>query len=144
MSIDSDVPARLALSVGRLSRRLRVAGGDLSHGLLSALVTTAKRGPIRLADLAQLELVSAPSITRLVTELESRGLVTRSVDPSDGRAFLIQATVAGTEKILEARSARAELIAELLAHLGATNQAALVAALPALEAMAEEAWATLA
>jgi DNA-binding MarR family transcriptional regulator len=140
MSAANDVPGRLALSIGRLSRRLRAAGGGLSHGLLSALATIAKQGPIRLADLAQRESVSAPSATRLVTELEVRGLVTRTVDPADGRAFLIEATEAGVKTILQARSARAELVAELLAQLNRADAAALAAALPALEAMAEDAW----
>lgn len=143
MTIDSDVAGRVALAVGRLSRRMRTAGGGLSHGLLSALATVSKQGPLRLADLAQLELVSAPSITRLITELETRGLVQRSQDPSDGRAFLIEATVAGTDTILQARSARADLIAALVDQLGPADQAALVAALPALEAISEEAWASL-
>jgi DNA-binding MarR family transcriptional regulator len=138
---DLDVFARLALSLSRLSRRLRVAGGDLSHGLLSALATIGKRGPIRLADLAQFELVSAPSATRLVTELEARGLVARSSDPTDGRAFLIEASATGMAAILEARSARAALVADLMGHLHANDRAALVAALPAIEAIAEEAWA---
>lgn len=137
---DPEVAARLALSLGRLSRRLRAAGGDLSHGLLSALATIGKRGPIRLADLAQVELVSAPSATRLVSELEARGLVARASDPTDGRAFLIEATAAGSETIRQARSARAELVGELIAHLDAGDRAALLAALPALAAMAEEAW----
>jgi DNA-binding MarR family transcriptional regulator len=140
MSAAPDVPGRLALSIGRLSRRLRAAGGGLSHGLLSALATIAKQGPIRLADLAQRELVSAPSATRLVTELEAKGLVTRTVDPADGRAFLIEATGAGAQTILQARSARAELVAELLGQLNRADAAAIAAALPALEAMAEDAW----
>ena len=140
MSAAPDVPGRLALSIGRLSRRLRTAGGGLSHGLLSALSTISKQGPIRLADLAQRELVSAPSATRLVTELEARGLVTRTVDPADGRAFLIEATEAGVQTILQARSARAELVADLLGQLNRADAAAITAALPALEAMAEDAW----
>ncbi|MCU1578526.1 MAG: transcriptional regulator, MarR family [Rhodoglobus sp.] len=140
MSAGNDVPGRLALSIGRLSRRLRAAGGGLSHGLLSALATIGKQGPIRLADLAQRELVSAPSATRLVTELEARGLVSRAVDPADGRAFLIEATEAGIETIIQARSARAELVADLFGQLDRADAAALAAALPALEAMAAEPW----
>ena len=66
MSDPESVAARLAFVVGRFNRRLIAATGGLSHGLLSALSTIAKQGPIRLADLAQVELVSAPSITRLV------------------------------------------------------------------------------
>jgi DNA-binding MarR family transcriptional regulator len=132
-SAQPDVPARLALVTGRLNRRLRTAGGGLSHGLLSALYTVSKQGPLRLAELAQLELVSAPSTTRLVTELESKGYVSRAADPEDGRAVLISVTAAGVETVNVARSARAEMIAEMLDQLAPEEFAAIVAAVPALE-----------
>jgi DNA-binding MarR family transcriptional regulator len=140
MTSHPEVTGRLALVVGRLYRRLRTGDGELSHGLFSALATTSKFGPIRLAELAQRELVSAPSITRLVTELESQGLVEREVDPADGRAFLINATAAGHEIIQSARSARAAIIAELLDGLDGEDYEALLAALPALERLADAAW----
>ena len=127
------VPARLALVVGRLNRRLALAPGGLSHGLLTALASVAKRGPLRLADLAQLEGVSAPGATRIVAELETRGLVARRVDPDDGRAFLIEATTAGTDAILRARAAREKVVAELLVGLNPTELAEIEGALPALE-----------
>jgi DNA-binding MarR family transcriptional regulator len=131
------VPARLALVVGRLNRRLVGATGGLSYGLLSALASIAKRGPIRLADLAGLELVSAPSITRVVAELEARGLIARSVDPDDRRAFRIQVTEAGMDAVLQARAARTAVIATLLADLTPADVARIEAALPALETAIE-------
>jgi DNA-binding MarR family transcriptional regulator len=127
------VPARLAFVIGRLNRRLASATGGLSHGLLSALATVAKRGPIRLADLAQTEMVSAPSITRVVAELEARGLVTRSVDEEDRRAFRIEVTEAGMDAVLRARAARSRVVADLLADLSSAEVASIAAALPALE-----------
>ena len=132
------VPARLALVVGRLNRRLALAPGGLSHGLLTALAVVAKRGPLRLAELAQLEGVSAPGATRLVAELEARGLVGRSVDPDDGRAFRIQVTTAGADAILRARAARAKVVAELLTELSAADLAKIEAALPSLEKVIEQ------
>jgi DNA-binding MarR family transcriptional regulator len=127
------VPARLAVMTGRLNRRLVLATGGLSHGLLSALATVAKHGPVRLADLAQLESVSAPGITRIVAELENRGLIDRGPDPEDGRAFLIQVTEEGTAAVLRARAARSEVVAGLLADLTPQEIATIEAALPALE-----------
>lgn len=132
------VPARLALVVGRLNRRLALAPGGLSHGLLTALAMVSKRGPLRLAELAQLEGVSAPGATRIVAELETRGLVGRSVDPDDGRAFRIQVTPAGTDAILRARAARAAVVAELLGGLSPEELAEIEAALPALEKVTEQ------
>lgn len=131
----ADVPARLAFAAGRLNRRLRSAGGGLSHGLLSALATVNKQGPLRLAELAQLETVSAPSTTRLVAELEAKGLVSRETDPADGRAILISITTVGVETIAGARAARAVMVAELFDRLEPHEVAAITAALPALEKM---------
>ncbi len=131
----ADVPARLAFATGRLNRRLRSAGGGLSHGLLSALATISKQGPMRLAELSQLESVSAPSTTRLVAELEGKGLVTRATDPADGRAILISITPTGVETIAAARAARAAMVAELFESLEPHEVAAITAALPALEKM---------
>jgi DNA-binding MarR family transcriptional regulator len=127
------VPARLALVIGRLNRRLGAGSGGLSHGLLTALATVAKKGSLRMADLAQLELVSAPGMTRVVAELENRGLVIRSVDPDDRRAFRIQITQAGTDAVLRARAARALIVADLLHELDAAELGEIEAALPALE-----------
>lgn len=129
----ADVPARLALVVGRLNRRLRSAGGGLSHGLLSALATVSKEGPMRLAELAQIEQVSAPSTTRLVAELEAQGLVSRRSDPDDGRAVLISITAAGSETVVRVRSARGAMVEELFGQLSADEIASIEAALPALE-----------
>ena len=131
----ADVPARLAFATGRLNRRLRSAGGGLSHGLLSALATVRTHGPLRLAELAQLETVSPPSTTRLVAELEGKGLVTRATDPADGRAILISITPTGIETIAAARAARAAMIAQLFESLEPHEVAAITAALPALEKM---------
>ena len=130
---------RLALVLGRFNRRLQAATGGLSHGLLSTMAVIAKRGPLRLTDLAQLESVSAPSMTRTVAELEARGYVVRSPDPVDGRAVLIAAADAGTAAVLDARTSRAQLASELLATLDETDAAAIVAALPALERLTDPA-----
>jgi DNA-binding MarR family transcriptional regulator len=135
--LDGDLPTRLAVSIGRINRRLRTVEGGLSHGLLSALFSVSQHGPIRLSDLARHELVSAPSITRLVSELESQGLVARTVDPDDGRAFLIEVTDAGTAAMQRTRSSRAALMGELLDQLGPDAES-VKAALPGLERMAQE------
>lgn len=131
------VSARLSLVVGRLNRRLAAAPGGLSHGLLMSLASVAKRGPLRLAELARLEQVSAPSMTRTVSELESRGLIVRRVDPDDGRAIQVAVTPAGLDAILVARAARAEVIAELLDEMTPAELAKVEAALPALERVLE-------
>ena len=131
----TDSAGRLAFAIGQLTRRLRTGHGGLSHSLLSALVSVAKHGPLRLADLAQAELISAPSITRLVAELEANALVLRTPDPADGRASLIQVTDAGLEAVRVARQVRQHIVAELFQRISSDEIATIEAALPALERM---------
>lgn len=132
----TEVANRLAVAVGRINRRIRPAADGLSHGLLSALATIVRLGPLRPSDLARLEIVAAPSATRAIAELENRGLVARQPDPADGRSSFIEATDAGVEAVHRARSQRAVLVAELLAGVSADDLAKLAAALDALEAAA--------
>lgn len=132
----TEVAGRLAVAVGRINRRIRPAGDGLSQGLLSALSTIVRKGPLRPGDLARIEIVAAPSATRAIAELETRGLVARQADPADGRSFFIEATDAGVEAVQRARSQRAVLVAELLAGVSADELAKLAAALDALEAAA--------
>ncbi len=100
-------------------------------------MSVSKHGPLRLAELAQVELVSAPSITRVVAELEAKALVSRTPDPADGRAALIQVTDAGLEAVRVARRVRQQIVADLLEPLSPDEVATIEAALPALERMLE-------
>ncbi len=128
-----DVAGRLALAVGRLNRRIRSATGGLSHGQLSALSTIVRNGPLRPSEVAGIEHVAAPTVTRLVGELETRGLVERAPDPDDGRSFFVSATDAGVDLLLEARSDRARAVTRILDTLDPAQVDALRTALPALE-----------
>jgi DNA-binding MarR family transcriptional regulator len=132
----ADVAARLAVAVGRINRRIRTAGHGLSLGLLSALSSVVRSGPVRPGDLARTEAVAAPTLTRLIAELERRGFLTRRPDPADGRSCLVEATGAGAEAVLQALAERADHVAALLADLSDDQLAYVAAALPALEATA--------
>lgn len=132
----ADTAARLAFAVGRINRRIRPAADGLSLGLLSALSTVVRQGPLRPSELARIEGVAAPSATRAVSELETRGLVERSPDPADGRAFFVSPTEAGKAAVLHARAERAARVSSLLECLDDGGRAAIAAALDALEAVA--------
>lgn len=133
---DEELAGRLALAVGRLNRRMRSSAGGLSHGQLSALSTIVRRGPLRPSEIAAIEIVAAPTITRVVSDLEARGLVQRTADPADGRSFFVSGTPAGVELLMAARSDRARAAAAILAELTPDETTALRAALPALERVA--------
>jgi DNA-binding MarR family transcriptional regulator len=132
----AEIAARLALSVGRLNRRIRANSDALTPGQISALSTIVRCGPIRPGDLARVERVAAPTITRLLADLESKQLVTRTADPDDGRSFFVESTDAGANAILQARTERAEHVLELFEELSDEQIAQLEGALDALDVAA--------
>jgi DNA-binding MarR family transcriptional regulator len=133
--VPDDAAVRLAVAVGRINRRIRPTGDGLSHGLVSALATIVRCGPIRPSELARIEAVAAPSIARAVADLESRGLIERQSDPEDGRSSLLTATADGATTVLHARAERAARIAGLMAGLDDAQRASVWAALGALESI---------
>lgn len=137
----SDLEAtRLYVALGRLVRSLRREGGGLpvSQGVFSALVTVVKEGPMRAGELAAREGVAPPSMTKVVTALEQQQLVERLPDPADGRAALIAATDAGREMVESSRAERMHGLARRLQALDGDQLAALDAALPVLEILADD------
>jgi DNA-binding MarR family transcriptional regulator len=132
----ADLSRGLSFAIGRANRRMLAAGQGLGQGHLNALATIFRTGPIRPGDLAQREFVSAPTMTRTLRDLERLGLVSRRPDASDGRSILVSVTQQGEHEVLRARSARAELLAELLNKLQPDQVATLREALPALEKLA--------
>lgn len=109
-----ELARRLSLALGLVNRRIRPTDDGLSVGLVSALSTVIAHDGIRAGDLARIEKVAAPSMTRAIAVLEERGLVAREADPADGRASLIRATTAGIKAIDQARDVRAMQLLELL------------------------------
>lgn len=134
---ENDFATRLAVAIGRINRRIRPTRDGISHGLVSALGSIVRVGEIRPGDLARLEVVAAPTMTRLIADLEARGLVTRRPDPNDGRSFFVAATEAGVDAIRRARFERAERVAALLETLPPEQLAAVTAAIDGLETAAQ-------
>jgi DNA-binding MarR family transcriptional regulator len=138
--VESPVDAtRLYVALGRLTRSLRrEVAAPVSHGVLSALVTVVKEGPLRAGELAAREGVAPPSMTKVVASLEQAGYVERVPDPEDGRAALISATAAGRGLVESTRELRLLGLARRIEELEPGQAAALMVALPALEALAED------
>lgn len=111
--------------IPRLNRRLRPSGSELGMGMISALFTVDRHGPLRSGDLARLEAVTAPTMTRMIASLEERGHVVRRRDPADGRACLVEITERGTQALTRARRDYAARIEELLADLPAPELSAV-------------------
>ncbi len=81
----------------RLARRLRAL--DLPYGLtnerLSTLATVAAHEPISVSALAKAEIVTVPTMSRMVDALEAEGFVKRRDDTFDCRAVLVSTTAEG-------------------------------------------------
>ena len=134
-----EVAGRLAAVVARVGRRIRPTHGELSAGHFSTLATIARFGPQRPSDLARVERVSAPTMTRIVGVLEARDLVTRRQTPEDARSVTIEITLEGTRLLGQARTERTAALGELLDVLDDDELDRLAAALGALEAVARAA-----
>ena len=63
------------------------------------LGTIEDQGPTRISNLAALDHCSQPTMTMQVRRLEDAGLVTRTTDPADARAVLIEITPAGSRDV---------------------------------------------
>ena len=100
---------------------------------LSALSVLVFGGPMRLTDLARIEQVKPPTMTKVVAGLESAGLVRRKVDDEDARAVRLEATARGTKLLQEGRRRRVERLAAALDGLDADEVEALVRAAAILE-----------
>jgi DNA-binding MarR family transcriptional regulator len=138
----ADAPAvdvtRLRVAIARLSRRLRkheLAG--LTPTQLAALATVENSGPLRLGDLAAAERIAPSTLTRLVSVLEEHGYVQRCAVPGDARAWTLVVTAQGHEVLDRIRQENTLLLADSLLTLSADQVAALAAALPALERLAD-------
>jgi DNA-binding MarR family transcriptional regulator len=94
---------RAALAVRRgvasLTRRLRSErpAHGVSSSKLSVLGRLGRGGPLTATNLAAAERIQPQSLTRLLADLEQRGLITRRLDEIDRRQLRIEITPAGTK-----------------------------------------------
>jgi DNA-binding MarR family transcriptional regulator len=135
MAEETAIADRLHSAAIHLLRRVRRVdeSSGLSAAKLSALSVVVFAGPISLGDLAAAEQVRPPSMTRLVKELETEGLVTREFDESDRRVARIRATADGQRLMKKGRNARVELISQWLRDLTPEDRAKLDQATRILE-----------
>jgi DNA-binding MarR family transcriptional regulator len=139
--MDLSAVAALRFAVTRLARQLRqeaLASGGLTPSKLTALASINRRGPIALGDLAQVERVSAPTISRTVDALAAAGLVSRSHHPADGRVVQIAVTQAGARLLQDSRRRKDALLAQRMRRLGARDRARVLAAIPAIQRLLDE------
>jgi DNA-binding MarR family transcriptional regulator len=133
-----ELSSRLRLAIARSARRMRQeAGTDLSPSLTSALATIERHGPITPSELAELERVQRPSATRIVSRLETEGLVDRAADPADGRSSLVSASAQGRALLRRLRTRKNAYLARRLRDLPDSDVETLREAADVLERLLE-------
>src|SRR5271170_5775555 len=133
LTLATGLAAGLERLIG-LFRSLSPASG-LSLTAAATLATLERSGPRRLTALAAQEGVTQPAMTQLIARLRDSGLVGRDADPADGRVVQVRLTEAGRDMLARRRAVRAERLAVILAWISPEDQAALAAALPAIDAL---------
>jgi DNA-binding MarR family transcriptional regulator len=128
--------ARLLFSLIRMRRQLAPvldAGfGGLSRAEYLVLRGVARgrfggRGePVRAAKLSEMLEVSRPAVTRVLNGLESRGLITRSIDRDDRRSINVELTEAGRKALGSADEEILSMAEKLAARLGDADTEKLI------------------
>ena len=124
------IAERVHSSALRLLRRLRKSDDamGLSAAKASALSVLVFGGPQTLKDLAAAEQVRAPTMSRLVVELEAAGLATKTGDADDRRVLKIAATAKGKALLEAGRERRLSVLATQVAGLSGEERKVLLRA----------------
>jgi DNA-binding MarR family transcriptional regulator len=138
----TDTASHLRNAIVRTARRLRQEGAEETGGMtataVSALATINRSGPLTPSEIAAIERVKRPSMTRTLGCLEREGLIERTPDPADGRSFLVAINDAGRERMTRLRRAKNEFLARRLRDLDPEEVETLARAAELLERMRED------
>jgi DNA-binding MarR family transcriptional regulator len=138
----TDSAARLRLAIVRTARRLRQEAASEATGLTptstAALATIDRFGPLTPSELAEIERVKRPTVTRTLACLEREGLVERTADPADGRSSLVSVNAAGRDRLRRLRGRKNAYLARRMRGLSADEVVTLEQAAEILERMQED------
>src|SRR4029077_20273861 len=138
--MDNDTVIRLRRVVLKLARQLNAASREegLTPTQASVLGITTMRGPLSLAEPTEIEGINPTMLSRVIGKLDEFGLLKRLRDPDDFRAARVEVTPKGRGAYERITAQRSAVISESVSGLPGGQQAALFAALPALENLAED------
>lgn len=137
----TETASQLRNAIVRTSRVLRQeAAGDtgLSPTQTAVLISINRCGPVTPSELAAIERVKRPTMTRTLACLEREGLVERTPDPADGRSSLVAVNDAGRERLARLRRRKSAYLARRLRKLDPEEVATLARAAELLDRMRED------
>jgi len=137
---DGVLASDLRIAVMRLARRLRAERADLDLTItqLAALASLERHGPTTPGQLASIERVRPPSMTRILAGLEARGLVSRAPHATDGRQVVVDVTNEAKSMLRADRRRREAWLSQRLATLSAGDLDALRSVVPVIEQLVAE------
>lgn len=136
----AELASALRLSLLRAARRLRAQRVNTAATLsqLSALATVCKSGPLSAGEIAAIERVQPPSMTKILAALEQSGWIERSSHPEDRRQSIIAITPAGRDLLAAETRARDEWLAKRLVDFSADDLRKLGEAVEVLDKLGSE------
>src|SRR3954452_10218928 len=146
MASVTDIPlseraAHLRTAIVRTARRLRQEAAAETTGLtptsVAALATIERHGPMTPSEIAAIERVKRPTITRTLGCLEREGLIDRSQDPTDKRSAVVSVNGAGRERLRRLRGRKNAYLARRMRAMPAGDVAIRERAAEILEGMLE-------
>jgi DNA-binding MarR family transcriptional regulator len=121
--VSEELASRLRLNINRLHRRLRQESlAGLSPAQASALGAVNRLGSPTLGELASIEQVQPPTMTRIVASLQESGMVTRVTDVADRRSARVRITPAGKRALERIRTLKNAFLTRRLADLSSDEQ----------------------
>ena len=104
-----------AAVVPKLERRIAEHGMPLSWYDVLLVLNSAPGRRLRMSELGARAVLSRERVSRVVTELERAGLVSREANPDDGRSWFAAVTPAGRSRL---RAAAPVYLAGIQEHFG--------------------------
>jgi DNA-binding MarR family transcriptional regulator len=107
---------------GRLGRKRatrrarRLTGFDWTYSALMILEGLRDDATQRMSQLAESVGTTPPTVTKLVRDLENKGLVTKALDEQDGRASILALTDKGRQMLEAIIQARLEALQKVLSE----------------------------
>ena len=135
--LGTDAPD-LRIAVMRLARRLRTerASDAMTPSQMAVLATLMREGPTTPGDLAVLERVQPPSMTRILQALQHQGLVDRAPHPEDRRQVLFAVTPKAEAMVARDRERRDQWLLHRLEELRPDDLTTIERAIPILNRLA--------
>ncbi len=131
--------AQIRRGATRLSRRLRFErpADSLSLTKLSVLAHLHRGDAVTPGEIAAADWLQPQSLTRVLAELETDGLITRTRDTYDRRQFVLDLTAEGAAALAADMGARDRWLAEAMRGLSETERQVLYLAGKLMDRLSE-------